>query len=304
MKKECAVVQDLLVLYEDDVLKEESRQMVEEHIQRCEECMRVYENAGKELPTLEAVSESSKEEQEAAANRVLKRLRRMGRQRAIGTLLCVILIVIIVITIGGNICDSVTETNWGLSGIFLLPTEDVSVEELYVLKNGDIYCRLKSDKKVSRWETTDWGTSADKILESTDDAKKELRFLEAPLGDRKNMESYDDVFIFTLERHGVSKESGESVIQRCKEINVYGKTKKDKMTIWQKGQKVEKAPEEIEKEAVLKYLENRQTVKAVRECEAMGWDNYEEIFEGFYEDTVLGNEEEEVIFEQAGDSVM
>ena len=36
-KKICAVVQDLLVLYEDDVLKEESKKMVEEHISNCEE---------------------------------------------------------------------------------------------------------------------------------------------------------------------------------------------------------------------------------------------------------------------------
>ena len=52
MKKECAVVQDLLVLYEDDVLKEESRQMVEEHIRGCEECMQLYENARKPLPAI------------------------------------------------------------------------------------------------------------------------------------------------------------------------------------------------------------------------------------------------------------
>ena len=32
MKKECAIVQDMLVLYEDDCLQEESRKMVEDHI--------------------------------------------------------------------------------------------------------------------------------------------------------------------------------------------------------------------------------------------------------------------------------
>lgn len=304
MKKECAVVQDLLVLYEDDVLKEESRQIVEEHIQRCEECMQIYENAGKELPVMEAVSESSKEEQEAAANQVMKRLVKMSRQRIIGTLLIVILIVMIVVTVGGNICDNVTETNWGLSGIYLMPTEDVSVEEIYVLKSGDIYCRLKSDRKVDRWQVMDWGTPDGNLVESTDDAVKELRFLEAAPWERKNMYAYDEVFIFTLERQGVSGENGEKIIQRCKEINVYGKTKKDKSTIWKKGQKVEEAPEEIEKEAVLKYIENGQAAKAIRECEMMGWDNYEEIFEGFYEDTVIGDDEGEVIFEQAGGSVM
>ena len=116
MKKECAVVQDLLVLYEDDVLKEESRRMVEEHIQGCEECMQVYENAGKELPAMEAVSGSSREEQETAANQVMKRLMKMSSQRIVGGLLLIVLIILIIITVGGNIYDNVTETNWGLSG--------------------------------------------------------------------------------------------------------------------------------------------------------------------------------------------
>lgn len=119
MKKECAVVQDLLVLYEDDVLKEESRRMVEEHIQGCEECMQVYENAGKELPAMEAVSGSSREEQETAANQVMKRLMKMSSQRIVGGLLLIVLIILIIITVGGNIYDNVTETNWGLSALCL-----------------------------------------------------------------------------------------------------------------------------------------------------------------------------------------
>ena len=43
MKKECAIVQDLLALYEDDCLQEESRKMVEDHIAECQECRWVYE---------------------------------------------------------------------------------------------------------------------------------------------------------------------------------------------------------------------------------------------------------------------
>ena len=42
MKKECAIVQDLLALYEDDCLQEESRKMVEDHIAECQECRWVY----------------------------------------------------------------------------------------------------------------------------------------------------------------------------------------------------------------------------------------------------------------------
>ena len=47
MKKECAIVQDLLALYEDDCLQEESRKMVEDHIAECQECRWVYEACAK-----------------------------------------------------------------------------------------------------------------------------------------------------------------------------------------------------------------------------------------------------------------
>ena len=306
MKKECAVVQDLLVLYEDDVLKEESRRVIEDHIQGCEECMRVYEYAGKELPVMEAVSGSSREEQETAANQVMKRLMKMSTQRIVGSLLLIVLIALIIIVVGRNICNNVTETDWGFSAVYLMPTEDISVEELYALKNGDIYCRLKSDKKVNRWQAMDWWTPEGKLLESTDDAAKELRLLEAEPWERKNCDAYDSVFVFTLERQGTSEKSGSSIVQRCREINIYGKTKKDKLTIWEKGQNVEEAPEEIEKEAIQRYIKNGQTIKAIRECEMMGWDDYEKVFEGFEGSygTVIYGDDGEGVFGPEGDSIM
>ena len=51
MKKECAIVQDMLVLYEDDCLQEESRKMVEDHIAECQECRWVYEASEFQLQT-------------------------------------------------------------------------------------------------------------------------------------------------------------------------------------------------------------------------------------------------------------
>ena len=39
-KKECEIVQDLLVNYVDDVLNPESKKLVEEHLIECNECER------------------------------------------------------------------------------------------------------------------------------------------------------------------------------------------------------------------------------------------------------------------------
>ena len=43
MKMDCNVIQDLLPLYADDACSEESREIVQEHLQECESCSRMLE---------------------------------------------------------------------------------------------------------------------------------------------------------------------------------------------------------------------------------------------------------------------
>ena len=90
--------------------------------------------------------------------------------------------------------------------------------------------------------------------------------------------------IFSTERLGVQEESGKEFIQRCSEIRYRGKTESDCMTIWKRGQKVEEAPEEIERKAIAEYVRNDQIEEAVRECEKLGWDSGEEIVKIYRED--------------------
>ena len=97
-KKICAVVQDLLVLYEDDVLKEESKKMVEEHIRTCEECRRIYEHA-KELPDIEDIKEKSEEEQEAEAIKIMKRASKPGVSFKKACIVALVLFVAVILDI-------------------------------------------------------------------------------------------------------------------------------------------------------------------------------------------------------------
>ena len=55
----CAVIQDLMVLYEDDVISAESRKLVEEHIQECEDCRILYEKTKAPLPDIKIEDEDS-----------------------------------------------------------------------------------------------------------------------------------------------------------------------------------------------------------------------------------------------------
>ncbi|MEK4247520.1 zf-HC2 domain-containing protein [Psychrobacillus sp. FSL K6-2684] len=51
MKKECAVVQDLLPLYEEDLLQLETKQFIEEHLKSCQKCRQIAEQSQIPLPT-------------------------------------------------------------------------------------------------------------------------------------------------------------------------------------------------------------------------------------------------------------
>lgn len=81
----------------------------------------------------------------------------------------------------------------------------------------------------------------------------------------------------------------------------YGKTKSDKKVIWNEGQDIAKAPDEIEYQAIRAYLQNGNVEKACAECESLGWDSAKIIAEigkqtsqgGIYEDAgvpILVNE--------------
>ena len=42
MKNECDIVQDLLFSYKDGCLKQGSKEFVEKHLKKCDECAKIY----------------------------------------------------------------------------------------------------------------------------------------------------------------------------------------------------------------------------------------------------------------------
>lgn len=291
-KKECAVVQDLLVLYEDDVLQEESRKMVEEHIRGCEECMQIYENGRKNLSVCETEKERSEEEQADAAARIMKKFKKRTTYKSMYTLGIVLAVIILLVTVTNEICNRLSNNNWGIVGmIYTIPTNKIKVTELYQLKNGDIYCTLESDKKIGIHQYSDFILPSDRFDQNTDDASLEICFRQVtPWENWNHAEINRMTAVFSTERHGVQKESGKEITQRCSEIRYRGKTGSDTMTIWKRGQKVDEAPEEIERKAIAEYVRNDQIEEAIKECENLGWDSYEEIVKIYQEDLDIEQE--------------
>ena len=48
-KINCNVIQDILPLYIDDVVSDDTKELVEEHLQNCEICQRVYHETKTDL---------------------------------------------------------------------------------------------------------------------------------------------------------------------------------------------------------------------------------------------------------------
>ena len=128
MKRDCAVVQDLLVLYEDDVLTNESKEMVEEHLRGCEECMQVYDKSGKKLPIIEKVAEASEDEQEDAAVWVMKKLSKRITYKTILIFASVVAALCVVLAAADSMGYQIIDGYSGIVELFYaIPTENIHV---------------------------------------------------------------------------------------------------------------------------------------------------------------------------------
>lgn len=293
MKQECAVVQDLMVLYEDDVLRDESRKIVQEHIRTCEECRKIYEKTSAPisgvqdaLPDIKESLEKSEKDREEMAVKAVSRFRRKltFNHIIIGGLLFIAFILIT------NLAGYFTADGDGIGSIFTcMPAEEIDVKEIYRLKNGEIYLAVSSEKSFA--------SSYVPVLESperhqdTDDAYYHLSFIKAYgwLAKLRDLAGIKEAaYIFPTEINvqdylGQDKEYQWS----CNEIACVGPLRQDKKVLWKKGEDVSEAPLEIEEKAIAAYVRDGDFKKAWEEMERnkelSGIDIYK-VYEKYYSD--------------------
>lgn len=88
MKKECEIVQDLLFGYQDGTLHTASKELVEKHLKKCEECNRVFNEMKKD-----EVEESTQEQEIDYLKKVKKKMSKKNKLLiAIGTVLTIIIL--------------------------------------------------------------------------------------------------------------------------------------------------------------------------------------------------------------------
>lgn len=299
MKKECAIVQDLLVLYEDDCLQEESRKMVEDHIAECQECRWVYE-ASEKMQDIQVQTQTESDLQiQKSASQTMKKIKRRTTLKAV-----IGIVLIVAVIIGGHVfCNHITDSEWGYSEmLYGIASDDVEVAQLYQLAGGDIYCVLKSSKSIGIQSMTGLQDPAE-LSNQNEDQTLEYRMRGRTFWETVSVpEIKQSTIIFPVRLEGISEETKQEYTCYAKQVVFYGKTMSDKKVIWNEGQDIAKAPDEIEYRAIRAYLENGNVEKAYAECESLGWDSAKIIAEiekqtsqdGIYEDAgvpILVNEE-------------
>ena len=80
-KINCNVIQDILPLYIDDVVSDDTKELVEEHLQNCEICQRVYHETKTDLENDMKISAQTKESSNEAND--LKSFRKFLKKRKI-----------------------------------------------------------------------------------------------------------------------------------------------------------------------------------------------------------------------------
>lgn len=298
MKKECAIVQDLLVLYEDDCLQEESRKMVEDHIAECQECRWVYE-ASEKMQDIQVQTQTESDLQiQKSASQIMKKIKRRTTLKAV-----IGIVLIVAVIIGGHVfCNHITDSEWGYSEmLYGIASDDVEVAQLYQLAGGDIYCVLKSSKSIGIQSMTGLQDPAE-LSNQNEDQTLEYRMRGRTFWKTVSVpEIKQSTIIFPVRLEGISEETKQEYTCYAKQVVFYGKTMSDKKVIWNEGQDIAKAPDEIEYRAIRAYLENGNVEKAYAECESLGWDSAKIIAEigkqtsqgGIYEDAgvpILVNE--------------
>ena len=95
MKITCNIIEDLLPLYIDDMVSEDSRQLVEEHLKECAACRKMLDEMKKENQ-LRTVSGNAKRKSDRCTEIApLKKIRRrIRRKRIISIILAAVLVLL------------------------------------------------------------------------------------------------------------------------------------------------------------------------------------------------------------------
>ena len=245
-KTDCDIIKDLLPLYEDNICSEKSKDLIEEHLIECEDCREYLESLHGELPPMEPSSEDTAIDETRFIQRIQRKIARQ-KLLACGILLLAVL----------AFCAIWDNTPIG-EGIQKLPLFDkriaadyIKPTQLYRLKDGRIFCTLKSEKPFS---ISSYGidVSPKYYDKPYNDGKTILSLQRSRWAEFwSNSASFTEMsYVLPLKEEVDSAssidEENQTVIHYSTSIYYEGK-KGERKLIWEKGQNIKDAPLSVEK---------------------------------------------------------
>lgn len=277
IKIACDIIKDLLPLYVDDVCSEKTKDLIEEHLAGCEECQKYYEALQDNLPEItESASYdswSNFEQEKAFILKVSKKIqKKMTLNRVVTGFLCLLLVLCLIAS-----TSSLTTNPLQFIPFFdqRLAVEDISVTEIYELENGNIYFTLWGEEDIT-WSYMS-SLEYDEYLEEETEYFASAQITRSTWWDKyvRHMGTslHSISFIYQTEQikhHTLEDEQPHDISS----IYYIGKGD-ERLTIWEKGQELDKAPEEIER----KVSEGRMYSDYDRQGFALyNWDETQNIY--------------------------
>ncbi len=153
MKKDCKIVQDLLPAYIDNVLSEETKLYVEEHLKSCDECKKVYDEMNFDL-----------QKEDVKNTEIVKTIKKYKRKIVTLKVFVIIVILAIIITITSIIGfrfyvvknTLIKNINYDVSGNFRIEEYEESIER-YDIHTTTYYGegkmkKVRGDEVLEYWE--------------------------------------------------------------------------------------------------------------------------------------------------------
>lgn len=232
----CDVIRDLMILCEDDVCSEDSKRLIIEHISECEECRKIYEMTNAQIPEMILRKAEKDDEVEHQAVKAFKKMKKKMTFEAI--MKCGIIILVILMLY----------SSWKFKieeRVNVISPSEIEVTEFYQLENGDYYVTLECDGKFS------WNISSDNYIPKTSNRPMSEEFSYEINFQRPFFWEWDRVFCKDKVSFHFPKESRafgkDYPTKECVSIQYVSGDKEEILTIWEEGQPVIEAPEEIER---------------------------------------------------------
>lgn len=253
----CDVIRDLMILCEEELCSEDSKRLVLIHIAECEECKKIYEMIKAPMPETKLIEEKEAEMEHQA----VKAFKKIKKKMTFEAIMKFGVFMLVLLMLHALWVYKLEER------VNVIPSSEIEVTEIYQLENGDYYATLECEGNFA-WDYCE-------VVYLPEDGNRftseefcyKLNF-QRPFFWEWNKAFYNDEISIYFPK--VDYAFGKQYPNKeCTSIQYVTGNGKEELIIWEEGQSVGKAPEEIERrvEEQIEQYSLGYTIQHAREIE-------------------------------------